>query len=97
MPTRSATPQLEVNLKAGERSGAHLTLERLFTALHDFTTNHAANVRVNQPKSETWQRVTIGRDLEIAARGPLTPDEIHLLETVGQLLQQAIYKKNPEA
>ena len=96
MPARSARPQLEVNLGAAKGSGAQLTLERLFTALHDFTTNHAANVRVNQAKSETWQRVTVGKDLEIAARGPLTPDEIQLLETVGQLLQQAIYKKSSE-
>ena len=95
MPPRSATPQLEVNLSAAGASGAQLTLERLFTALHDFTTTKSANVRVNQPKSETWQRVTVGRDLEIAARGPLTPDEIQLLETVGQLLQQAIYRKEP--
>lgn len=93
VPARSAIPQLEVNLGASGASGAQLTLERLFTALHDFTTTHSANVRVNQPKSETWQCVTVGRDLEIAARGPLTADEIQLLETVGQLLQQAIYRK----
>ena len=95
LPARSAKPQLEVNLGAAERSGAQLSLERLFTALHDFTTTKSANVRVNQPKSETWQRVTVGRDLEVAARGPLATDEIQLLETVGQLLQQAIYRKEP--
>lgn len=93
LPARSATPQLEVNLGAAERSGAQLSIERLFTALDAYTSAHAANVRVNQPKSEAWQRVSVGRDLEIAARGPLSPDEIQLLETVGQLLQQAIYRK----
>ena len=93
LTARSATPQFEVNLGAAERSGAQLSLERLFTALDAYTSAHAANVRVNQPKSETWQRVTVGGDLEIAARGPLSPEEIQLLETVGQLLQQAIYKK----
>jgi hypothetical protein len=94
VPTTSAIPQLEVNLGAAERSGAQLALERLFTALDAWTSAHAANVRVNPARSETWQRVTVGRDLEIAARGPLSPDEIQLLETVGQLLQQAIYKRN---
>jgi hypothetical protein len=93
MPTSSATPRLEVNLGAAERSGAQLSLERLFTALDAWTSAHAANVRVNPARSGTWQRVTVGRDLEIAARGPLSPDEIELLETVGQLLQQAIYRK----
>ena len=88
-----AKPQLQVNLGAAERSGAQLSLERLFTALDAYASSHSANVRVNQPKSETWQRVTIGGDLEIAARGALSPDEIQLLETVGQLLQQAIYRK----
>jgi hypothetical protein len=88
-----AAPQLQVNLGAAERSGAQLSLERLFTALDAYASSHSANVRVNQPKSETWQRVTAGGDLEIAARGPLSPDEIQLLETVGQLLQQAIYQK----
>lgn len=88
-----ATPQLQVNLGAAERSGAQLSLERLFTALDAYASSHSANVRVNRPKSETWQRVTVGGDLEIAARGPLSPDEIQLLETVGQLLQQAIYRK----
>ena len=88
-----AKPQLEVHLGAAERSGAQLSLERLFTALDAYVSSHSADVRVNQPKSETWQRVTVGGDLEIAARGPLSPDEIQLLETVGQLLQQTIYRK----
>ena len=39
------------------------------------------------------KRVTVSGDLEISARGPLMPDEIELLETIGQLLQQAIYRK----
>lgn len=88
-----AKPHLEVNLGAAERSGAQLSLERLFTALDAYASSHAADVRVNQPKSETWHRVTVGGDLEIAARGPLSTDEIQLLETVGQLLQQTIYRK----
>jgi DNA-binding transcriptional MerR regulator len=88
-----AKPHLQVNLGAAERSGAQLSLERLFTALDAYASSHAADVRVNQPKSETWHRVTVEGDLEIAARGPLSPDEIQLLETVGQLLQRAIYRK----
>ena len=34
----------------------------------------------------TWHRVRIGGDLTIAARGPLAPEEVALLETVGELL-----------
>lgn len=85
---------LEVDLGAARRPRAGLALERLRAALDDYVTAHAAGVRVNPAKSETWQRVLVGRDLEIAARGPLDPDDVLLLETVARLLQQAIYRRS---
>lgn len=85
---------IEVDLGAAQRSGASLVLARLRTALEDYVTLHAAGVRVSPAKSETWQRVVVGRDVEIVARGPLDADDVHLLETVAQLLQQAIYRRS---
>lgn len=93
MPSVTSAPRLELDLSTADRTDAGLPLDRLREALQDYVDEHAAEVRVKLPRAETWQRVTIGRDLEIAARGPLLPDEIQLLETVGQLLQQAIYRK----
>lgn len=80
-------------LELGVGSSPGLALDRLRTALEEYVAQHAAEVRVKPPKTETWQRVIVGRDLEISARGPLRPDEVQLLETIGQLLQQAIYRK----
>jgi DNA-binding transcriptional MerR regulator len=88
----NSLPRLELPIGA-DRTGAALSLDRMQAALEQYVATHAAEVRVNPPKAETWQRVTIGRDLEISARGPLLPDEIQLLETIGQLLQRAIYRK----
>lgn len=90
-----ATPRLEVDLRAAKETGAAPALASLREALQAYVATHAAPVRVNPPRTDTWQRVTIGRDLEIAARGSLTPEVVQLLETVGQLLQQAIYRKEP--
>jgi hypothetical protein len=92
MPLASSVPRLELPIGA-DRTGAALSLDRMREALERYVATHAAEVRVNPPKAETWQRVTIGRDLEISARGPLSVDEIQLLETIGQLLQRAIYRK----
>lgn len=86
----SREPRVEVPLT---KEGSTVPLERLREALERYVTDHAAEVRVKPPRTETWQRVNISGDLEISARGPLTPDEIQLLETIGQLLQQAIYRK----
>ena len=93
LPSVTRAPRLEVDLGPSDSSGAGLSLSRLQSALEDYVAAHAAEVRVKPPRTETWQRVTVGRDLEISARGPLMPDEIQLLETIGQLLQQAIYRK----
>ena len=93
LPSVTSAPRLEVELGPSDSSGAGLSLSRLQSALENYVAAHAAEVRVKAPRTETWQRLTIGRDLEISARGPLMPDEIHLLETVGHLLQQAIYRK----
>ena len=92
MPSVSSAPRLEVTLEA-DQSEAVLPLERLHSALEDYVATHAAEVRVKPSESDTWHRVTVSRDVEISARGPLVPDEIQLLETIGQLLQQAIYRK----
>jgi DNA-binding transcriptional MerR regulator len=92
MPFVGGAPRIELGV-GGEQSGAALPLDRLQEALARYVADHAKEVRVKPPKTETWQRVAIGRDLEISARGPLMPDEIQLLETIGQLLQQAIYRK----
>ena len=92
MPSVSSAPRLELDITA-QQSEATLPLERLRSALQDYVAAHAAEVRVKPPETETWHRVTVSRDLEISARGPLMPDEIQLLETIGQLLQQAIYRK----
>jgi DNA-binding transcriptional MerR regulator len=86
-------PTLEVDIRAAQRAGPALALRRLRAALAQYVAAAASPVRINASKSEIWHRVNAGRDIEIAARGPLTPDEIHLLETIGQLLQQAIYRK----
>jgi len=88
-----SAPRVELGVGDPSQSGAGVSLERLFDALRRYVTEHAAQVRVRPPKAETWHVVTAGNDLEISARGPLMPDEIQLLETVGQLLQQAIYRK----
>jgi DNA-binding transcriptional MerR regulator len=89
----SAQPTLEVDIRAAKRAGPALALRRLRAALEEYTASSGDTVRVNASKSEIWHRVSATRDIEIAARGPLTPDEIQLLETIGQLLQQAIYHK----
>lgn len=87
------SPKLEMDIRETRRSGPALTLRRLRDALERYVGATAAPVRVNPNKSETWHRVSATRDVEISARGPLTPDEIQLLESIGQLLQQAIYRK----
>jgi DNA-binding transcriptional MerR regulator len=92
MPLVGGAARIELGV-GGEQTGAGLPLDRLQEALARYVADHAKEVRVKPPKTETWQRVAIGRDLEISARGPLMPDEIQLLETIGQLLQQAIYRK----
>ena len=89
----NSAPRVELGVGDPSQSGAGVSLERLFDALRRYVAEHAAQVRVRPPKAETWHVVTAGNDLEISARGPLMPDEIQLLETVGQLLQQAIYRK----
>ena len=91
MSNLTRRPQVEVPLT--REGSARVPLERLREALDRYVTDHAAEVRVKPPRTETWQRVTVSGDLEISARGPLMPDEIELLETIGQLLQQAIYRK----
>lgn len=93
MQAGETATRFAVDLGGAKRSGAHRMMDRLMEALGAYVAQHAPGVRVNPSRSETWQRVTVGKDLEISARGPLTPDEIQLLETVGQLLQQAIYRK----
>ena len=93
LPSVDSAPRVELGVGDPGQSGAGLSLERLFEALRRYVAEHAAQVRVRPPKAETWHVVTAGHDLEISARGPLMPDEIQLLETVGQLLQQAIYRK----
>jgi hypothetical protein len=89
----SAQPTLEVDIRAAKRAGPELALRRLRSALEEYLASSGDTVRVNASKSEIWHRVSATGDIEIAARGPLTPDEIQLLETIGQLLQQAIYRK----
>lgn len=89
----AAQPTLEVDIRAARRAGPELALRRLRSALEEYIASSGDTVRVNVTKSEIWHRVSATRDIEIAARGPLTPDEIQLLETIGQLLQQAIYRK----
>ena len=91
VPKSAGTPRVEVGV--GDQSGAGLSLKRMYDALRRYVTEHSAEVRVKPPKTEMWHRVNTGNDIEISARGPLAPDEIQLLETVGQLLQQAIYRK----
>ena len=91
VPTSAGTPRVELGV--GDQSGAGLPLRRLYEALRRYVTENSAEVRVKPPKTEMWHRVNTGNDIEISARGPLMPDEIQLLETVGQLLQQAIYRK----
>lgn len=90
----SLRPTLEVDLGASRRPRAVLALERLRGALEDYVAAQAAGVRVSPAKSETWQRVVVGRDLEIAARGPLDHDDVLLLESVARLLEQAIYRRS---
>jgi len=89
----NSAPRVELGVGDPGQSAAGPSLQRLFEALRRYVAEHAAQVRVRPPKAETWHVVTAGNDLEISARGPLMPDEIQLLETVGQLLQQAIYRK----
>lgn len=84
---------LEMDIRAAQRAGTALALGRLRAALEQYVAAASVPVRVNASKSEMWHRVNATRDIEISARGPLTPDEIQLLETIGQLLQQAIYRK----
>ena len=84
---------LEMDIRAAQRAGTALALGRLRAALEQYVAAASQPVRVNATKSEIWHRVSATRDIEISARGPLTPDEIQLLETIGQLLQQAIYRK----
>jgi DNA-binding transcriptional MerR regulator len=90
----TATTHLEVNLRESERSAAAVSLTRLRDALDAYVAAHAAGVRASPSRSEVWHRVVVGRDLEITARGPLSPDEVRLLETIGQLLQQAVYRRS---
>lgn len=91
MSKLSKQPRVEVPLT--KEGSSTVPMERLREALERYVSEHAAEVRVKPPRTETWQRVNISGDLEISARGPLAPDEIQLLETIGQLLQQAIYRK----
>ena len=91
VPKTTGTPRVEVGV--GDQTAAGLSLKRMYDALRRYVTDHAAEVRVKPQKTEMWHRVNAGNDVEISARGPLMPDEIQLLETVGQLLQQAIYRK----
>ncbi|MBI5852617.1 MAG: MerR family transcriptional regulator [Planctomycetes bacterium] len=95
-PARVAIPaggrraRIDVDLDAAGRSNAALALERLRRLLAQFAGSIPRGERVKTERSEVWHRVRIGRDLEISARGPLTPDEIQLLETAGGLLHQAL-------
>ena len=91
VPIAAGAPRVEVGV--GEQSGAGLSLKRMYDALRRYVAEHSAEVRVKPSKTEMWHRVNSGNDIEISARGPLMPEEIQLLETVGQLLQQAIYRK----
>jgi DNA-binding transcriptional MerR regulator len=91
MSKLSREPRVEVPLT--KEGSSTVPMERLRDALEQYVSDHASEVRVKPPRTETWQRVNISGDLEISARGPLSPDEIQLLETIGQLLQQAIYRK----
>jgi hypothetical protein len=84
---------LAVDLGSSRRSGAALSLARLKAALEEYVARHSQGVRVTPARSETLHRVRVGRDLEIVARGPLDPDDVQLLESVAQLLQQAIYRR----
>lgn len=85
-------PTVQVDLREAHRAGPALALRRLRAALEQYLGSSSTSApRVNAARSEIWHRVTANRDIEIAARGPLTPDEVQLLETIGQLLQQAIY------
>lgn len=95
VPASALEPRLELGLSAAGGSDAPVALARLRDALAAYVAAHAASVRVKPARAETWHRVVVGRDLEITARGPLTPDELQLLEAVGQLLQHAIYRKEP--
>jgi hypothetical protein len=94
--SRELTPTLEVDLGVSQHSTAGLLLDRLRAALDAFASGSGKSVRVNPPRSDAWHRVAVGRDLEISARAPLTPTEIQLLETVAQLLQQAIYQRDKQ-
>ena len=90
-PEGDAPARLVLDPAAAGRGNATELLGRLHEALRDWNARHARQARGRVPVSETWHRVTVGRDVEITARGPLTPDELALLEGVGALLQQAIY------
>ncbi len=85
-----ATLQLGANVAA--RSAARIPLDRLHASLAAWVELHAPNVRTKPVQSETWHRVRVGRDLTIAARGPLAPEELALLDAVGELLQRALYR-----
>lgn len=95
-PARVAIPaggrraRIDVDLGAAGRSNAALVLERLRRLLSQSADSTPRGERLKVERSEAWHRVRIGRDLEISARGPLSPDEIQLLETAGTLLQQAL-------
>ncbi len=84
--------RLEVNLQAAQRSRASFALQRLHEALAGLEPEQAAPARPSS-RADPWLRVAVGRDLEIAARGPLEGDDVRLLEAVAQLLQQTIYRR----
>jgi DNA-binding transcriptional MerR regulator len=90
--TRAREPRVELDLFAAERSNAAVPLERLRRALAEFAARSGGTARLRPQRSEVWHRVGGGRDLEISARGPLTPDELDLLEQAGALLQQVLYR-----
>lgn len=90
----TATTHVAMNLRESRRSAAAVSLARLRDALERYVAANATTVRAAPSRSETWHRIAAGRDLEISARGPLSPDEIQLLETIGQLLQQAVYRRS---
>lgn len=90
-PAGSAPATLVIDPAAAGRGNAPLALLRLLEALDEWHARHPQQPRGRSAAAETWHRVTVGRDIEISARGPLTDEELALLEGVAALLQQALY------
>jgi hypothetical protein len=71
----SAPPMAEATLALGAgvagRSTANVPLDRLVKSLDAWVGDRARNVRMRPVGAETWHHLSIGRDLTIAARGPL--------------------------